>query len=75
MLSHDELESTGYDMRAAITLHESPAVDPGVDGWKIETLAGGEGYEGVLRCWLGWERVSDYIVEKGGVVLKSLSKL
>lgn len=50
---------------------------PGVpgDGYVGETLAPGEGGEAALRAWLGWEKGRQYDVGKGGLVLKTGSRL
>ncbi|KAF5647710.1 alpha-methylacyl racemase [Fusarium sp. NRRL 25303] len=60
--------------------HADPArlgQGPGVpgDGYRANLLKPGAGGEEVLRKWLGWENGTEYVLERGGFVLKELSKL
>lgn len=75
VLSHDELEAAGYRQRAAVTLSRSPAINSSREGWKIQTLERGEGGEEILRNWMGWKKGKDYIIDNGGVILRSSARL
>ncbi|KAL6241209.1 hypothetical protein RBB50_011888 [Rhinocladiella similis] len=75
VLTHDELEHDGYELRSALRLSSSPAVDPGSDGWHIKTLERGEGGASLLQSWLGWRRDHEYVLENGGAVVRSSAKL
>lgn len=50
---------------------------PGVegDGYVGQALVPGENGDETLRAWLGWEKGRDFDVERGGFVLKTVSKL
>ncbi|EXJ69745.1 uncharacterized protein A1O5_06816 [Cladophialophora psammophila CBS 110553] len=76
VLSHQELEASGYQQRAAVALSYSPPREPAGGGWEIRTLAPGEGGETLLRDWAGWRQGRDYEIEHGGgVVLRSTANL
>ncbi|CAK7237389.1 hypothetical protein SCUCBS95973_009942 [Sporothrix curviconia] len=58
VLAYGEMEAARYEQRAMV------APD---DGWKVQTLAPGDGGEQLLQAWAGWARGRDYVVEEGGL--------
>ncbi|KAI9726021.1 MAG: Isopenicillin N epimerase component 2 [Cirrosporium novae-zelandiae] len=71
-----ELEKSGFEQRAAVTLSESPGLDFGKEGWTGKALSPGIGGEKVLSEWIGWQRDRNFIVKNGGLeVLQTPSKL
>ncbi|XHG09497.1 hypothetical protein AWENTII_012552 [Aspergillus wentii] len=74
VLTHAEMEASGYEQRAAVMLTETPSL-PVEDGWTVKTLQPGYGGEKVLQEWLGWRKERDYIQEGWGLVKKESAKL
>jgi len=77
VLEQEELERSGYEQRAAVTLKDTPALEIKRDdgGWVAKGLSPGEGGEKTLHQWLGWKRDRDYRVEDGGLVKMGTAKL
>ncbi|MCJ1447349.1 MAG: hypothetical protein MMC23_007860 [Stictis urceolatum] len=76
VLGLGELEESGYDVREAVGLRGSPAVEvKGREGWNAKGLGVGEGGDKVLKEWMGWEKGRQFEVEKGALVKKEVSKL
>lgn len=76
VFTYSELEASGYQQRAGVTLIGTPAVPMlGRSGWDVETLGLGEGSEQVLSKWMGWRMGRDYEVVNGGLQSKDVSKL
>ncbi|KAK6084816.1 alpha-methylacyl-racemase [Seiridium cupressi] len=79
------------DQRPPVGLRETPmlavseeATDPSAqgqgrgfpgNGYEGHLLSPGQGGEEALQKWYGWRKGNEYEVEKGGLVLKSKSKL
>ena len=76
VFTHSELEASGYQQRAGVTLTGTPAVPMvGRTGWDVETLDLGEGSEQVLSKWMGWRMGRDYEVVDGGLQTKDACRL
>ena len=76
VLEQTELESKGYEQRAAVSLSETPGLDVSQqDAWESGGLAPGHGGEELLSSWLGWKAGRDYKVDSGGLVKIDVSKL
>ncbi|KAI1501115.1 CoA-transferase family III domain-containing protein [Biscogniauxia marginata] len=79
------------DQRPIVALRDTPclavderAEDPGVqgqgsgvpgNGYMPSVLYPGQGGEEALKEWFGWSKGKDFDVERGGLVLKEVSKL
>lgn len=79
------------DQRPPVTLKDTPmltanenATDPGMQGqgsgvlgsgYEGHPLSPGHGGEEALKEWFGWKRGREFEIERGGLVLKSRSKL
>ncbi|KAL5363126.1 CoA-transferase family III domain-containing protein [Aspergillus floccosus] len=75
VLTHDEMETDGYEQRPAVTLRGTPSIPEGDGGWSIQTLERGEGGEEMLLQWLGWRKGRDFVVGNGGYISKDMAKL
>lgn len=75
VLTQEELEASGHELRPGVTLTETPAFPIGKSGWNVETLQPGEGGEKALNEWLGWKKGRDFNSLDGGLQCTSGSKL
>ncbi|KAJ5699098.1 hypothetical protein N7462_001103 [Penicillium macrosclerotiorum] len=75
VLTQQELEANGYELRAGVTLTDTPALAIGKLGWNLEVLYPGEGGSKALTEWLGWKEGHDYEVVNEGLECKPKTKL
>lgn len=53
VFTYAELEASGYEQRAGVTLTGTPSLPLGKTGWEVQTLQPGEGGEKELSRWMG----------------------
>lgn len=64
VLTHKEMEGTGYQHRPIVHLSRSPAKPVNLV-WTAETMPAGKGGEDTLKDWMGWEKGLDYELSSG----------
>lgn len=76
VLEQAELEEAGYEQRAAVGLSATPSrpIDQHAAYNPVGIPPGHNGRE-LLKEWLGWQEGKQFVVENGGLVKKSESKL
>ncbi|MCJ1394997.1 hypothetical protein MMC18_007878 [Xylographa bjoerkii] len=76
VLSHAEMEATGYEQRHAVTLTSTPGLE--LDQtmiWESEGMVPGTGADVLLHDWLGWTEGRHYAFNEGAVVKIDSAKL